>query len=347
MAGTHGLAQGNGRTGKPEFSQMVTPLKTCLDRALDGLTLVPASWVETGAALGLVLAEDLCLPDDLPPASEALRAGFAVAALDLVGASAGSPVPLVDPVWVVPGDAVNSGMDAVLPEDGTETEAGWCQAVRPVSPGDGVRRAGHDARAGDLIARAGTRLVARHLLIAAQAGTARIAVRRPRVAIALHNPDQTAFVRGWFAALGACVVDGKADLTLRPVTDHAPRLALTPAETAWMAQTDEGLVMTVPLRFDAMIAALLGQALPALVRLSGATPLSRTLPLARKLTSTVGLSELVLLAEDAGHWLPQPAGLLTLSGLAATTAFSILPPDSEGLPAGAPLVATPFDLPFG
>lgn len=326
---------------------MATPLETCLDRALDGLTPVPASWAETGAALGLVLAEDLCLPQDLPPANEALRAGFAVAALDLVGASAGSPVPLADPARVVPGDVLPSGMDAVLPEDGTETATGWCEAVRPVNPGDGVRRAGHDGRAGDVIARAGTRLAPRHLLIASQAGIARIAVRQPRVAIAVDDPAQTAFARGWFAALGACVVDGKADLTLRPVTDHAPHLALAPAETAWMARMDAGLVLTVPSRFDAMVAACLGLALPALHRLGAAAPVSRTLPLARKLNSTVGLSELVLLAEDSGHWRPQPAGLLSLSGLAAATAFAILPPDSEGLPAGASLFATPFDLPFG
>ena len=326
---------------------MATPLETCLDRALDGLTPVSASWAEADAALGLVLAEDLCLPQDLPPANEALRAGFAVAALDLVGASAGSPVPLADPARVVPGDVLPSGMDAVLPEDGTETATGWCEAVRPVNPGDGVRRAGHDGRAGEVIAHAGTRLAPRHILIAAQVGIARIAVRRPRVAVGLNDPAQTAFAQGWVTELGACVVSGPADLTLRTATEHAPRLALAPAETGWLAREDAGLVLTVPARFDGMVAACLALGLPALARLTGATPLSRTLPLARKLTSTVGLSELVLLAEDAGQWWPQAAGTLTLSGLAAAAAFAILPPDSEGLPAGAPLAATPFDLPLG
>jgi len=331
---------------------MAAPLETCLARALDSLTPVPATWAETGAALGLVLAEDVCLPHDLPPTNESLRAGFAVAALDLVGASAGSPVPLPDPVRVVPGAVLPAGMDAVLPEDGlerdgTDSAAGGCEAVRPISPGDGVRRAGHDGRAGDVIARAGTRLAHRHLLIAAQAGIARIAVRQPRVAIALDDPAQTAFARGWLSALGVCVVEGPADLTLRPAPDHAPRLALAPAETAWLARTDAGLEFIVPARFDGMVAASLGLVPPVLARLTGAAPMVRTLPLLRKLSSTVGLSELVLLTEDSGHWLPEPAGLLTLTGLAAATAFAILPPDSEGLPAGAPISATPFDLPFG
>lgn len=347
MAGQKDLAQGTGGARHPVPDTTPTPLAVCLARALYRLTPVPAEWTETGAALGLVLAEDLCLPQDMPQVSEALRAGLAVAALDLVGAGHGTPVPLTSPVRVVPGAGLPPGTDAVLPEDGTETVAGWCEAVRPISPGEGVRRAGHDGQAGEVIARAGTRLAARHALIALQAGIARIAVRRPRVAVGLNDPAQTAFAQGWVAALGACVVSGPADLTLRTASDHAPRLALAPAETAWLARGDAGLVLTVPARFDGMVAACLALGLPALARLTGATPVARTLPLARKLTSTVGLSDLVLLAQDAGRWWPQPAGLLTLSGLAAAEAFAILPPESEGLPAGAPLAATPFDLPLG
>jgi molybdopterin molybdotransferase len=343
----NGLAQANGGASDPPSDRAVVPLETCLARALDGLKPVPAEWAETGAAFGLVLAEDLCLTKDMPPASEALRAGFAVSALDLVGASGGSPIPLWNPVRVAPGDTLPAGTDAVLREDGTDTVAGIPEAVRPVNPGEGVRRAGHDGRAGAVIARAGTRLAPRHSLIAAQSGIARIAVRQPRVALALDDPALLAFAQSWFAALGACVADGPADLTLHATIDHMPRLALSPAETAWLARTDAGLVLTVPARFDGMMTAFLALALPALAHLSGTRPLSRTLPLARKLTSTVGLSELVLLTEHTGQWQPQPAGTLTLSGLAMASAFAILPPDSEGLPVGAPLTATPIEMPFG
>lgn len=325
----------------------LTPLGICLSPALDDLTPVPATWVETASAAGLVLAEDICLPHNLPSATEALRAGFAVAALDLVGASAGAPVPLADPVRVVPGEALPQGTDAILPEDGTDTASGLCEAIRPVSPGDGVRRTGHDGRTGDVIAPAGTKLTSRHILIAGKAGITRIATRQPRVAIAFDDPAQTAFARGWVSALGASTVEGEADLTLRSATDHTPRLALAPAETAWLARTGAGLLLTVPARFDGMVAACLGLALPVMARLTGAAPQTRTRPLARKLTSTVGLSELVLLSEQDGQWLPGPAGILALSDLATACAFAILPPDSEGMPAGASLSATPFDLPFG
>jgi molybdopterin biosynthesis enzyme len=333
-----------------DYLQVMTtlvPLDLCLAGALDGVAPVVPSWVATADAVGRVLAQDLRFPCDMPQRTQALRAGYAVAALDLVGASVGTPVPLMDPVRVLPGDMLFAGMDAVLPEDGLETGPGWAEAIRPLNPGEGVRRAGHDGQAGELLAPASTRLTPRHNLIAAQAGITQIALRQPRVALELADPAQRAFARDWCAALGAVVVDGPADLTFRTTTDHTPRLALVPAETAWLARADAELVLTVPVRFDAMLAAFLALALPALARLSGASVVTKALPLARKLTSTVGLSELVLLTEQAGQWHPQPAGVLTLSGLARATAFAILPPDSEGMPALAPLSATPIDLPFG
>ena len=323
------------------------PLDLCLSGALDSVVPVASSRVEMTSALGRILAQDIRLPHDMPRSAEALRAGYAVAALDLVGASTAAPVPLLAPASVAPGEPLTAGMDAILPEDGIDSAAGWPEAIRPLNPGEGVRRMGHDGRAGDIIAAAGTRLTARHILMSSRAGITGAEIRTPRVALTLDDPAQLAFARGWFAALGACVVDSPADLTLLSARDHTPRLALVPAETAWLARADDGLVLTVPARFDGMLTACLALALPALALLSGAAPQSRTLSLARKLTSTVGLSELVLLSEEAGQWLPQPAGTLTLSGLATASAYAILPPDSEGMSTGALLSATPIDLPFG
>jgi molybdopterin biosynthesis enzyme len=329
----------------------LTPLRLCLDRAMAGLAPVAPAVCDPAAACGQVLAADLTLPHDLPPVAEALRAGVAVAALDLVGASPGAPVPLGTPVRVVPGMPLPPGTDAVLPEDGTDGPPALPEAVRPVGPGEGVRRAGHDGRAGDRVASAGMRLAPHQALVAALAGIAAVPVRRPRVAVALADPAQAAFARAWAVGLGAVVSAGVsadgADLTLRSATAHTPRLALAPAETAWLERSAAELVLTLPARFDGMVAALLGLGLPALAALSGATPRTETRPLARKIASGVGVAELVLLARDGDAWLPQPAGTLTLSRLAAACAFAILPPDSEGLPAGAPLSAHPLDLPFG
>ncbi|TVQ53127.1 MAG: hypothetical protein EA355_13870 [Rhodobacteraceae bacterium] len=112
----------------------LTPLETCLTEARDGLAPAPAEGRDPVAACGHVLAEDRCLACDLPPAAEALRAGFAVAALDLVCAGAGSPAPLGDPVRVLPGERLPPGADAVLPEDGADAVGGLVEASRSHRP---------------------------------------------------------------------------------------------------------------------------------------------------------------------------------------------------------------------
>jgi len=322
-------------------------LETCLARALDGVLPVAPVSCEPAAACGSVLADDIRLPRDMPPLAEALRAGLAVAALDLVGASAGAPVPLGGVRRVIPGEVLPGGTDAVLPDDGIDTANGQPEAIRAPNPGDGVRRAGHDGRAGDLVAAAGTRLGPRGALAAALSGLGAVSVRRPRVAVALDDPAQAALARAWLAAAGAEPVIGAADLTLQTATDPAPRLALTPAETGWLARTGGGLVLTLPARFDGMVAAFLALGLPAIAALTGAAPQARARPLARKIASAIGVSDLVLLADAGGQWLPGPAGAITLTRLAGARAFAILPPDSEGLPAGATLSGTLLDHPFG
>ncbi len=91
-----------------------------------------------------------------PTLAEALRAGFAVTALDLTGASADLPIGLAAPVHVLPGDPMPPGTDAVLPPEGVEATGTGFEAVRPIHPGGGVRRAGHgDGRAGAHIAAVG------------------------------------------------------------------------------------------------------------------------------------------------------------------------------------------------
>lgn len=326
---------------------MLTPLNTCLAQALDGLTPVPPVLVDAHAAEGHVLAEDVSLSQDMPQDIQALRAGFAVAALDLVGASLGSPVPLTDPSRVQPGDTLPPATDAVLPDEGVEQVAGVFDAIRPVGPGEGARRAGHDGRAGTVLLRAGTRISPRDVFCAALAGIDQVWLRRPRVALMLPDPAQSAFLRTWLAGLGADVIaDGPADLTLRSTTTHVPRLALAPAETAWLARDDTGLVLDLPIRFDGLFSACLGLALPVLAHLSGARLREQSRPLARKLSSSVGLSELVLLDRVGDDWHPQPTGLVTLSSLVHAQAFAILPPSSEGLQTASLLSATPLDLPF-
>lgn len=351
MAASGAPRQGRCLAGAPDYLPPMpdlVPLDLCLARALGGIAPVAPVLLDPALACGHVVAADVVVPRDLPAASEALRAGVAVAALDLVGAAPASPVMLGAAVRVRPGAALPPGMDAVLPEDGIDGPPGLPEAIRPASPGEGVRRAGHDARRGDPILRAGARLGPRHAFIATLAGIEAVAVRRPRVRVAMPDPAQSHMVEATMARLGGLIVaGGAADLVLRPAAGDAARLALAPAETAWLCREGGALVLELPRRFDAMAAALWALGLPAMAALAGARPLTETRPLARKITSAVGMAEVVLLAEDGAAWAPQPAGVVTLAGLAAARAIAIIPPQSEGLPAGATLAAHPLDLPFG
>jgi molybdopterin molybdotransferase len=322
-------------------------VEACLAQALNDLPPVPPETVALSAAAGHVLAGDLFLPHDLPREMQALRAGLAVTALDLTGASAALPQPLSAPLRVVPGDSLPPGADAVLPEDGVEHTGAGAEAVRPVGPGEGVRRVGHDGRAGDRIARAGERLTDRAALVAALAGIGAVPLRRPWVQVAPMDPALADFAARWVQGLGALLVTEAPDLLLRKAGSHLPRLALSPGDTAWLRREGRGLVIDLPHRFDAMVAALLALGLPALVALSGAVPRQNTRPLTRKVSSGLGLSELVLLHDDADGWGPAAPGNITLQSLSQASAFALLPPDSEGLPAGALLAGVPLDQPFG
>jgi molybdopterin molybdotransferase len=267
-------------------------------------------------------------------------------ALDLVGATAQSPLPLTDPVKVEPGMPLPMGTDAVLPEEGVEDAGSAVAAIRQVSPGKGVRRAGHDGRAGDVLLHAGSRAGHRQVMAAELAGINDLSVRRPRVRVELPDPVLARFAAGWACALGASEADGSADLIVRVTPDHRPRLGLIPADTAWLAREGEALVVTTPARFDGMLSALLALGLPALAALSGASLRTNSRPVTRNLPSSVGMSELVLLRGEGCAWAPAPAGLISLSGLAGAEAFAILAAGSEGLSAGSALAATPLDVPF-
>ena len=316
----------------------LTPLADCLAQALTGLAPVAAVPVPPGQGVGAVLAADLAFPADMPPQAVALRAGFAVASLDLMGASADMPLPAGPAPAVAPGDGLPPGCDAVLDPAEMDWHGSLALALRAPAPGEGVRLAGHDARAGAPIAQAGTGLSAQAALVAGLAGLDAVPVRRPRVMLA--GAPQPEFLAHHVQTKGGAVVDDAPDLILRAATDHAPRLALAPGEWAWLSRHGTALVLDLPPRFDAMLAALLALGGPALDALSGRVTAPRPVTLARKLTSAIGLSEVVLLTPGPEGWLPEPA--LTLAALARARAFALIPPGSEGHPAGATIPAFPL-----
>jgi len=76
--------------------------------------------------------------------------------------------------------------------------------------------------------------------------------------------------------------------------------------------------------------------LPALDRLAGRRPRKTLgLPLARKIASSVGLAEVVLLERKDGAWATLAAGELSLEAIARAEAWLIVPGGSEGFAAAA------------
>ena len=63
------------------------------------------------------------------------------------------------------------------------------------------------------------------------------------------------------------------------------------------------------------------------------------LPLARKIASSVGIAEIVLLERKQGVWVTLAAGELSLDAIARAEAWLVVPGGSEGFAAGSPIDA--------
>lgn len=64
--------------------------------------------------------------------------------------------------------------------------------------------------------------------------------------------------------------------------------------------------------------------------------------LTRKVTSTIGIAELVPLARSAHGVEPLAFGYLPLQSLARADGWMLVPPESEGYPAGAEIEMRPL-----
>ena len=164
--------------------------------------------VSLAEAHGRILAEEVAAAHDVPPFANSAMDGFAVrgsgATFDVIGESrAGSPfdgrLGEGEAVRISTGAALPEGADAVVPVErsalrhGTTANAEQLIADGPVAPGDHVRYAGEDLRAGAVVLAAGTRLSPAALGVAAGAGRAALRVaRRPRVAIVATGDELVA-----------------------------------------------------------------------------------------------------------------------------------------------------------
>lgn len=153
--------------------------------------------VELARSCGRVLAQPIAADRDYPPFDRSIRDGFAVrsedaasgATLRCIGESkAGSGFDGVirrgECVQIMTGAAVPAGADAVIMIEHVSIDGDRVMLSRPATRGQSIVARGKEARAGQQLLSAGTRLGYAEMALAGQVGGQRVSVfKRPRAAI--------------------------------------------------------------------------------------------------------------------------------------------------------------------
>jgi molybdopterin molybdotransferase len=121
-------------------------------------------------------------------------------------------------------------------------------------------------------------------------------------------------------------------------------VGLMPGETAAFGWAGARPVLLLPGRLDAALAGWLVLGRRVLARLSGGTEEESATPvaLARKVASTVGFAEVVPVRRRADAVEPLASGYLPLSAMAHADGWILIPPESEGHPAGTTVALRPW-----
>jgi molybdopterin biosynthesis enzyme len=252
-----------------------------------------------------------------------------------------------------------------------------------VAPGEGVLPRGGDAGP-DAILPAGRRLGRLQLALLASAGITAVRVRVPHLRLARARPPGDPMIDAALACIAeairsaggvgvsaergedveqalhdpeadAVVVvggtgSGRHDATVRMLASTGTLIVhgvgLVPGETSAFGKVGRRPVLALPGRLDAAAAAwhMLGRAM--LRRLTESREPSRwpTAKLTHKVTSSVGLAELVpvRLAGEAAHPIPIASGYVPLAALALADGWVLVRAESEGYPAGSEVVIRPW-----
>lgn len=212
------------------------PIATARERILAACAPLAREPVPIGNALDRVLATAVTASADVPPFVNSAMDGFAVKAgassrtLRVVGearAGAATNVAVSDgeAIRVSTGAPLPAGADAVIPIEQVRDDGDTILLEAPVRPGQHVRQAGEDLRAGTVVLPAGTRLGAAELGVAVGAGAGAVAcAAQPRVAI-LCTGDE---LREPGAALGPGAIHNSNAVMLAALARRAGAEALAP-----------------------------------------------------------------------------------------------------------------------
>ena len=353
----------------------LTPLDVALALLLEPLNPVAPVGVPLAEALGCIAAEmpalaaapvgDTAGVDGWALRARDLAGASSYAPLPLTRA----------PAWVEAGDRLPDGCDCVIDADLVDQSGAIIQVLAEAIPGQGVRRGGSDIAEASRLIRSGQPVRPLDLLLARVAGLQTLQVRRPRLRLvnipAAGSGATARLIAESAAAAGAGVAcseaagrdaaaiagaleGGACDLLLtiggtgvgrtdatvaalgRRGTIIAHGIALQPGRTTAVGRIGQVPLVALPGAADQALAAWWTLALPALDRLSGRTPRpTHRLPLLRKVASSVGIAEIVVLEQGRNGWLPLAVGELSLQAIARADAWLVMAGGSEGFAAGA------------
>lgn len=140
---------------------------------------------------------------------------------------------------------------------------------------------------------------------------------------------------------------GRTDATIDALVARGAHLirglALQPGRTAAVGKIEATPVIATPGAPDQALAVCLTLVQPVLDFLTGRSPRREIVrPLARKVSSAIGVAEIVLLEISDDTWMPIAAGQLSLETIARCDAWLAVPGDSEGYAAGTAVGAFPL-----
>jgi molybdopterin molybdotransferase len=369
-------------TGESSIQRItrLTPLGDVLALIESRVAAVKPQQLALAAARDFTLAEGVTAPQ-CPPLPLAMRDGFAVDAAAFADASAYAPVPLPSTTRRIDvGEPLPSGADAVLPLDAVVLRGDRAEALAAVAPGEGVLPAGGDAMAQMTLRRAGQRLRAHDMAVMAAAGIAEVPVRAPRISVVRGSAASSPIIDGARTMLVRAVAEaggtdfgkamvlvasldyerpdavivvggtgsGSRDESARTLARYgrveAHGIAVAPGETAAFGFVDARPVLLVPGRIDAALAVwlLIGRHLVAKLAGGRVKDAPATLPLKRKVTSTIGLTEVIPVDCSAGMAEPLASGYLSFAALTRSDGWIVVPAESEGFAEGTPVAVRPW-----
>ncbi len=337
------------------------------------------------SAAGRALSRDVRALGPIPPMDCAAIDGFAVRAADSLGAGAYNPLSLpaaaIESGEAMPAgtDAI------VPFDQAETDAAGRVVVVEPIAPGAKVDRREAVAAAGAVLVAMGTRLTSRHVGLLAFAGlTSAPMIRRPSVRLVIAGQTRSGkrvdsngpMLRTLIARDGGIVVDaplgvafaagadiivvaggtgdGREDRSAAALATSGSLdiqgVALVPGETTGFGRTANGnpvlLLAGAPAACLWNYELFAGRAIRRLGGRDAELPYrSSTVATARKIVSTIGMTEICPVRRLAGPRIEPLASFAEAGLMAAVEAdgFVIVPEASEGYPAEAQITAYFYD----